>query len=79
MTITYGQSYEYEQARLFAGLSITEWDNMPGTQQWVNPEIGGRCKAEMLILYRMSLMIPAASNDAQAREMERKSRMKGGR
>lgn len=79
MNVTYGASYEYEQARIYAGLSIAEWDMMPGTRQWIDPEIGGRCKCDILILYRMSLFIPAAMSDAQAREMERKSRMRGGR
>lgn len=75
--VTYGQAYENEQARLYAGLSIAEWDKMPGTQQWIDPEVGGRSKAEMLILYRMSLQIPAAMNDAQAREMERNANRRG--
>lgn len=78
MDVTYGPAYENEQARLFAGLSIEEWDHMPGTQLWIDPVRGGRCKSEILILYRMSLQIPAAMNDAQAREMERKAK-RGGR
>ena len=70
--------YECESARIHAGMSIAEWDALPGTRQWLDPETGGRSKCDLLILYRMSNFIPAASNDAQAREVERKSRRKGG-
>ncbi len=76
-SITYSLEYESEMARVFAGLSIAEWSAMPGTRQWI-PPTGGRCKCDILILYRMSNFIPAAANDAQSREMERKSK-RGGR
>lgn len=74
-TISYTIEYECEMARIFAGLSITEWDAMPGTRQWI-PDTGGRCKCDILILYRMSNFIPAASNDAQSREAERKAKQR---
>ena len=77
-TITYTLEYECEMARVYAGIPITEWDAMVGTRQWI-PPTGGRCKSDMLMLYRMSTFIPAASNDAQAREVERKSKMPKGR
>lgn len=76
--ITYTLEYECEVARVYANISIADWEIMPGTRQWI-PPTGGRCKSDMLMLYRMSNFIPAASNDAQAREMERKSRMPKGR
>lgn len=63
-------------ARIHAGVSIAEWTALPGTRQWL-PEGGGRCKADLLILYRMSNFIPAAASDAQARESERKAKMRG--
>jgi hypothetical protein len=68
--------YEYESARVYAGISISEWEMLPGTRLWL-PESGGRCKCDIIILYRMSNFIPAAGNDAQAREMERKSKLRG--
>lgn len=74
--ITYSVQYDYEQARIYAGMSITEWDALPGTRQWI-PDSGGRCKCDLIILYRMSQFIPAAANDAQGREMERKAKQKG--
>jgi len=53
-------------------MSIAEFDALPGTPEWtIDNE---RSKAHILVLYRMSNAIPAAVNDAQAREVERKSR-----
>lgn len=75
-TINYTIEYECEAARVFAGIPIAEWDNMPGTRQWI-PETGGRSKCDILILYRMSNFIPAASTDAQTRESERKAKRRG--
>lgn len=77
-TITYTLDYECEAARIYANIPISEWDRMPGTRQWI-PPTGGRCKCDILILYRMSNFIPAASSDAQARETERLSKMRGRR
>jgi hypothetical protein len=74
--ITYSMAYEEEQARLFAGISIPEWDAMPGSQVWIDPDIGGRCKAEIIMLYRMNNWIPAASQDVTARQIERESKRK---
>ena len=75
-SITYALAFECEQARIYAGMSIAEWDALPGTRQWIPPS-GGRSKCDLLILYRMSQFIPAAANDAQGREMERKAKLKG--
>jgi hypothetical protein len=72
-TISYSLEYECEAARVFANIPIAEWTVMPGTREWI-PPTGGRCKCDILILYRMSNFIPAVSNDAQAREMERQSK-----
>lgn len=74
MTIGYSMAYEEEQARIYAGMSTTEYDGLPGTPMWLDSENGqSRSKCHIIILYRMSHAIPAASNDAQGREMERKA------
>lgn len=70
--VQYSPVYEYERARVFAGMSIAEWDALPGTPLWAN---GGRSKCDLIMLYRMSNDIPSAINDAQSREMERKANM----
>lgn len=69
-------AYEEEQSRLYGELSIHEWDSMPGIPLWIDPEIGGRCKSEMIMLYRMSNWIPAAAQDVTARQIERDARMR---
>lgn len=74
--ITYTMAYEEEQSRLYGGLSIAEWDALPGTQLWIQPEIGGRCKCDMIMLYRMNNWIPAAAQDAAARQAEREAKMR---
>lgn len=70
-TITYTLAYEEEQARIYSGMSTSEYDSLPGTPMWINPAIGGRSKCHILVLFRMSNTIPAVANDAASREMER--------
>jgi hypothetical protein len=72
--VAYAFEYECECARIYAGISIAEWDAMPGTRQWL---VSGRCKCDLVILYRMSNFIPSAVQDAQGREIERKQRTRG--
>jgi hypothetical protein len=67
-------AYEEEQARIFASMSTIEYDALPGTPMWIDPNKGSRSKCHIIMLYRMSNAIPAALNDAQGREMERQSR-----
>lgn len=66
--------YENEQARLYAGLSILEWDGLPGTDIWLDPETGGRSKSNLIMLWRISQWIPAAAQDAAIRESERQAK-----
>lgn len=70
-TITYTLAFEEEQARVYAGLGITEYDALPGTPMWIDPDVGGRSKCHILILYRMQQYIPAVAQDAQNAKMER--------
>lgn len=76
-SVHYKDSYELEQARIYAGMSVTEFDQLPGTPEWITT--GERSKAHILVLYRMSNSITAAITDAQNREIERKSKGRGGR
>lgn len=75
-TITYSLDYELEQARLFAGLTASEFDKMPGSPEWCNEQSGWRSKAHILVLYRMHNNIPAVAQDAANKEMERQSKMR---
>lgn len=68
-------AFEEEQARLYAGISILEWDDLPGTRVWLlNDE--GRAKADLIMLYRMNNWIPAAAQDMAARDIERQNKMR---
>lgn len=78
-TITYTMAYEQEQARIYAGMSVAEYDALPGTSAWIDPEIGGRSKSDLVMLYRMSNTIPAVANDAATRQMEADSKRHGRR
>lgn len=78
-TITYSLGFEMQQARVSAGLSLEEWNTLPGDPIWTtdNQPV---CKAELLIWFRMAQRIPAVSNDLQARELKRqqqRNRLKG--
>jgi hypothetical protein len=75
-SISYTLDYELEQARLYAGITASEFDVMPGTPMWCTEQTGWRSKCHILLLYRMSLNIPAVANDAASKQMERESRMK---
>lgn len=76
-TIYYTLEYEMEQARIYAGLSMSEWDALPGTPEWIDSERHSRSKSHILVLYRMSNAIPAAANDAATRQMERDAKRRG--
>lgn len=71
----YSLGFEMQQARTAAGLSLVEWDDLPGDRIWTT-DTQPICKAEVLIWYRMAQRIPAVSNDLQVREMQRKQRLK---
>jgi len=70
-TVMYSLGFEMQQARVAAGLSLHEWDTLPGDPIWTS-DVQPMCKAEVLIWFRMAQRIPAVSNDLQARETQRK-------
>lgn len=72
-TITYTLAYEEEQARIYAGMSTTEYDGLSGIPVWINPKTSGRSKCHIIVLFRMSNAIPAVAQDAVSRDMERQS------
>ena len=76
-TISYTLAFEQEQARVYAGMSAAEYDALPGTPMWIDPEKGGRSKCHVLVLYRMSQYIPAVGQDAQARKLEADAKRRG--
>lgn len=71
MKISYNLAFEEQLARIWAGLSEAEYAALPGAPRWVDPETGGRSKAEVLVLYRMNNRIGAVSQDAAAARKRR--------
>jgi hypothetical protein len=69
-------AYELEQARLYAGLTASEFDAMPGSPEWCTESTGWRSKCHILLLFRMSKTIPAVAEDAANKEAERNSKMR---
>ncbi len=65
-------AYELEQSRLYAGLTAAEFDALPGAPEWCTEATGWRSKCHILLLYRMSNVIPAVVNDAAAKAMNRR-------
>lgn len=72
--ISYTPAYELEQSRILAGVSIEDYENLPGNPDWCLP--GQRSKAHLLVFWRMSQRIPAVASDAQIRKMERERKHK---
>ena len=71
-TITYTLEYEMMEARVAAGIDAQEWDKMPGTPQWVNPDDPTTNKCEIIMWWRASQRIPAVSTDISNRALKRK-------
>jgi hypothetical protein len=44
--------FEEHEARIFAGLNIKEYDELPGTMQWCD-EVHPVSKCEVLVLFRL--------------------------
>lgn len=69
-------SLEFEQhkARVEAGLTVSEYDNLPGTPQWARREGVSTSKCHVLMWYRQDRYLQLVSEDMQAREMERQAK-----
>lgn len=64
--------YELEQARLYAGFSSQDWNNLGGSHIWVYD--GGYCKADYLVLYRVNNRIQSVGEDIRTRHVEKETR-----
>lgn len=63
-----------QTARVDMGLSLAEFDALPGNGCWVDMDNPTLSKADVLMIYRRSRAIPAVMNDAQNRESTKKRR-----
>jgi hypothetical protein len=57
---------EEEMARVWAGLSISEYEALVGNPDWVNPFKPSRSKADIVAAYRMANLMEAIQNDMAA-------------
>lgn len=73
-SVTYTLEFEMQTARVEMGLSIAEFDALPGNPCWVSWENPTLSKADVLMIYRRNRAIPAVMADAQNREMSKKRR-----
>lgn len=76
-SITYTLGFEMRQAAAASGMTFPEFLALPGDPIWTNDE-NPVSKADVLIWYRLSQRIPAVQQDIQSREIELKSRRRGG-
>ena len=72
--IQYGVDYELELARKAFGISVQEFEKMPGTSIW--SLTGELTKSRLIALFRLENRTEAVSNDIHVRHLERKSKQK---
>lgn len=70
VAIFYSLEFEAQQARLFAGMSVMEYEALPGDPTWCD-ETQPMSKADVIVLYRMSNLISAVQTHAAAKRTGR--------
>lgn len=55
-TIEYTLDFEEQEARVYAGLSLVEYEQMPGNMEWCTPD-QPMSKAELIVLRRLHLQV----------------------
>lgn len=73
-SVTYTLEFEMQTARVEMGLTLDEFDALPGNPCWVKWENPTLSKADVLMIYRRNRAIPAVMSDAQNREAKKKRR-----
>lgn len=62
--------FEEYEARVKAGLSAAEYDNLPGDPVWITEDTPQISKAHVIAYARMSSLIQAVYAEAQARKQK---------
>lgn len=70
--------FEQQQARVKAGLSVAEYEQLPGTPQWARRRGLSTSKCHVIMWYRQERRLQIVGDDIQAREMERQTRRSRG-
>jgi len=66
--------FEQHQARIASGLTIAEYDALPGTPQWARRMGISTSKCHILMWHRQDRHLQMVADDMQARELERQSK-----
>lgn len=78
VAIAYNTSFELHEARKAAGVTLAEFNRMPGIPAWVG-ERDTMSKAHLLVWYRYHKRIEAVQAEANIRQIETERRRRGGR
>lgn len=65
--ISYALEFEEQEARVHAGLSIVEYNELPGDPIWCNEQYP-ISKAEILVSYRLHYQIKAVQDEIAAKK-----------
>lgn len=65
--------FEQHQARVAAGLTVTEYDHLPGTPMWARRRGMSTSKCHILMWHRQQQQLELVGQDIQARELERQA------
>ena len=66
---------ELENARIFCGLTVEQFESLPGTNFWATEELSVGIydsKSDVLCYYRSQKLIEAIINDLNNKELNRK-------
>ena len=73
LQIGYNLAFELQEARQASGISVVEYEHLPGTPLWLTPDTS-MSKCHLLVWFRKHKRIEAALNSAQIREINRKQK-----
>ncbi len=72
LNVTYSLAFEEVQARVEMGLTPEQYEALPGTPAWVDPDNPTLSKCDVLAWYRLSKLIPAVMQAAEAKKAKRR-------
>lgn len=71
VTVSYSIELEEQEARMFAGIGIAEYETMPGTPDWCD-ENYPLSKSDVIVMYRMHHLIAAVQEHARSKQPARR-------
>lgn len=72
INITYSLQFEEIEARTAMGLSMVEYEALPGSPVWIPVDNPSLSKADVIAWYRLSRLIPAVAQEAAAKKAKRR-------